>query len=158
MSCNFDLHCIPPLKGVLVPPPWKFLPQTEQVSDCVHYQCATPLRGPPGGWFLAPVSQKLIGKNYSLDSAISFPNIHPLDGDLSNWGQGPFLERPVNFLGMESCFMFAMFAFKIKVSIIKYLKMMQWNYQLNKAKLTDLWVRNYATILQVLILKFEFGL
>ena len=39
----------------------------------------------------------------------------------------------------------AMFAFKIKVSIIKFLKMMQWNYQLNKAKLTDLWVRNYAS-------------
>ena len=37
MSCNFDLHCIPPLKGVLVPPPWKFLSQTEQVSDCIDY-------------------------------------------------------------------------------------------------------------------------
>ena len=35
---------------------------------------------------------------------------------------------------------------------------MQWNYQLNKAKLTDLWVRNYDTITQVLILKFEFRL
>ena len=34
---------------------------------------------------------------------------------------------------------------------------MPWNYQLNKANLTDLWVRNYATILQVLILKSEFG-
>ena len=74
MSCNFDLHCIPPLKGVLVPPPWKFLSQTKQVSDCVHYQCATLLRRPLGGWFLAPVSQKLIGKNFPLDSAISLPN------------------------------------------------------------------------------------
>ena len=74
MSCNFDLHCIPPLKGVLVPPPWKFLSQTKQVSDCVHYQCATLLRRPPGGWFLAPVSKKLIGKNFPLDSAISLPN------------------------------------------------------------------------------------
>ena len=34
--------------------------------------------------------------------------------------RGPFLESPNNFLGMESCFMFAMFAFKIKVLIIKY--------------------------------------
>ena len=28
----------------------------------------------------------------------------------------------------------------------------------NKEKLTGLWARNYATILQVLILKFSFGL
>ena len=70
---------------------------------------------------------------------------------------GPFLESPNNILGTQSCFMFAMFASKIKVSVIKYFEM-QWNYQLNKAKMTDLWVRNYATILQVLILKFEFGL
>ena len=156
MSCNFDLHCIPPLKGVLVPPPWKFLSQTKQVSDCVHYQCATLLRRPPGGWFLAPVSQKLIGKNFPLDSAIivSLIIIHwMVIYQTAAWG--PFLESPDNFLGTESCFMFA---FKINVSIIKYLKMMQWNYQLSKANLTDLWVRNYATILQVLILKFEFGL
>ena len=43
---------------------------------------------------------------------------------------GPFLESPDNFLGPKSCFIFAVFAFKIKVSII--LKMIQWNYQLMK--------------------------
>ena len=41
---------------------------------------------------------------------------------------GPFLESPDNFSGPKSCFMFAVFAFKIKVSII--LKTIQWNYQL----------------------------
>ena len=40
----------------------------------------------------------------------------------------PFLESPDNFSGPKSCFMFAVFAFKIKVSII--LKTIQWNYQL----------------------------
>ena len=42
----------------------------------------------------------------------------------------PFLESPGNFSGPENCFMFAMFTFKIKVSII--LKMKQKNYQLTK--------------------------
>ena len=40
----------------------------------------------------------------------------------------PFLESPDNFSGPKSCFMFAVFAFKIKVSII--LKTIEWNYQL----------------------------
>ena len=44
--------------------------------------------------------------------------------------RGPFLECPGNFSGLESCFMFTVYAFKIKVSII--LKMIQWNYQLTK--------------------------
>ena len=43
---------------------------------------------------------------------------------------GLFLESPNNFSGPKSCFMFAVFAFKIKVSII--LKMIQWKYQLKK--------------------------
>ena len=40
----------------------------------------------------------------------------------------PFLESPDNFSGPKTCFMFAVFVFKIKVSII--LKTIQWNYQL----------------------------
>ena len=32
--------------------------------------------------------------------------------------RGLFLESPVNFSGPESCFVFAVFAFKIKASII----------------------------------------
>ena len=44
-------------------------------------------------------------------------------------GLGPVSrESPDNFSGPKSCFMFAVFAFKIKVSII--LKTIQWNYQL----------------------------
>ena len=42
-----------------------------------------------------------------------------------SWGL--FLESPGNVLGLKSCFMFAMFVFKIKVSLI--LKMRQRNYQ-----------------------------
>ena len=51
--------------------------------------------------------------------------------------------------------MFAAFAFKIKVLII--VKMIQWNYQLNEAKLTCLYARNCATIQQILIFKFACG-
>jgi len=42
--------------------------------------------------------------------------------------RGPFIESPDNSSGPKSPF--ALFAFKIKVSII--LKMIQWNYQLTK--------------------------
>ena len=44
--------------------------------------------------------------------------------------RGQFIESPDNFSGPKSCFMFALFTFKIKVSII--LKMIQWDYQLTK--------------------------
>ena len=50
--------------------------------------------------------------------------------------------------------MFARFAFKTKVVII--LKMINFNYQLTRRKLTGLCVRNCAAIQQVLILKFAF--
>ena len=40
-------------------------------------------------------------------------------------GGGTFLERPDNYSGPEGCFMYAVYAVKIKVSII--LKIMQWN-------------------------------
>ena len=43
---------------------------------------------------------------------------------------GPFLESPGNFSGRESCFVFVVFAFKIKASIV--LKIIEWNYQLTK--------------------------
>ena len=42
----------------------------------------------------------------------------------------PFLKGPDYFLGLKTCFMFVVFQFKIKVSII--LKMIQRNYQLKK--------------------------
>ena len=41
-----------------------------------------------------------------------------------------FLESPGNFSDPESCFVFAVFTFKIKASII--MKRIQWNYQLTK--------------------------
>ena len=68
---------------------------------------------------------------------------------------GLFLERPGDFSGPESCFVLAMFTFKIKVSII--LKMIHGNYQLTQEKLTGLWARNCGTVQKVLILKFPFG-
>ena len=64
----------------------------------------------------------------------------------------PFLESPDNFSGPESYFMFAVFASNIKVSINDTMKP-----SVNEAKLTGLWAMNCATIQQVLILKFEFG-
>ena len=42
----------------------------------------------------------------------------------------PFHESPDKFSGPKSCFMFAVFTFKIKVS--KILKMIRWKYQLTK--------------------------
>ena len=44
--------------------------------------------------------------------------------------RGLFLESPDNFLGLKSCFTFAVFAFRIKVSIL--LKMKQWSYQITE--------------------------
>ena len=52
---------------------------------------------------------------------------HPL----SDLGLGLFLERPDNFSGPESCFLFNAFAFKINVSIIL-------KRSVNEAKLTGL--------------------
>ena len=51
-------------------------------------------------------------------------------GAWANKTWGLFLQSPGNFSGPESCFVFAVFAFKIKVSII--LKITQWNYQILK--------------------------
>ena len=70
--------------------------------------------------------------------------------------KGLFLESLDKVSGPKSCFtcMFAMFAFKIKVS--KILKMIKWNYQLTKQNLTGLWARNCNTSQQALISKFAF--
>ena len=68
---------------------------------------------------------------------------------------GLFLESSVGFSGPESYFRFAVFTFKMKVSII--LTMIQRKLSVNEAKSTGLWARNYATIQQGLILKFAFG-
>ena len=56
---------------------------------------------------------------------------------MAQWSKGLFLEGPDNFLGPKSCFMFAVFVFKMKVSII--LKMIQWSFsqRTNKTKLTS---------------------
>ena len=53
-----------------------------------------------------------------------------------------------NFSGPESCFVCAVFTFKVKLSMI------QWNYQLTKRLVSDC---DCAPIQQVLILKFAFG-
>ena len=54
----------------------------------------------------------------------------------SDLGLGLFLESPGNFLGPESCFLFAAFAFRINVSII--LKINKVKLSVNEAKLTGL--------------------
>ena len=70
----------------------------------------------------------------------------------------PFLESPDNVFVSESCFMFGVYALKIKVSIIKLMKLkLIMKLSVNKAKLTGLWARNCATIQLVLISKFTFG-
>ena len=51
-------------------------------------------------------------------------------GNIWFWDWGPFLEGPDNHSGPKSCFMFVVFAFKIKVSII--LQVIQWNYKFMK--------------------------
>ena len=76
--------------------------------------------------------------------------------DIFNPGASVFLESPSNFSGPKSCFMFAMFAFKIKVSVILKMILVTMKLPVNEAKLTSLWARNFATIQQVLILKFPF--
>ena len=63
---------------------------------------------------------------------------------------GPVSRKPGNFSGSEICFVFVVFACKIKVLIC--LKKIQWNFQL-----TGVWARNCATIQHFLILKFAFG-
>ena len=71
--------------------------------------------------------------------------------------RGLFLESLNDVSGPESCFtcMFAMFAFKIKVSkILKNNDTMKLSP--NKVKLTGSWARNCNTIQQTLISKFAF--
>ena len=61
---------------------------------------------------------------------------------------------PYNFLGLESCFMFALLAFKIKVSII--FKIIQWNYQFKTKKNWPVCeLQNYATIKKIVTGPFE---
>jgi len=60
-----------------------------------------------------------------------------------------------NFSGPESCFVFIVFAFKIKVLII--LKIMQWNYKLTKQNWMVFGLATVLPIQQVWILKFVFG-
>ena len=88
---------------------------------------------------------------------VYFMPTHPdYTGVLQIQSWGPFLESPENFSGAESRFVFVMFVCKVKVSrILRYSDTMK--LSVNKEKVTGLWARNYATILQVLILKFAFG-
>ena len=60
-----------------------------------------------------------------------------------------------NFSAPESCFVFIVFAFKIKVSII--LKIMQWNYKLTKQNWMVFGLATVLPIQPVWILKFVFG-
>ena len=60
-----------------------------------------------------------------------------------------------NFSAPESCFVFIVFAFKIKVSII--LKIMPWNYKLTKQNWMVFGLATVLPIQQVWILKFVFG-
>ena len=53
--------------------------------------------------------------------------------------RGLFLKGPGNFLGPESCSVFVVFAYKIKVSIIFENNTMK--LSVNGAKLTGLWAR-----------------
>ena len=76
--------------------------------------------------------------------------------DIFNPGASVFPESLSNFSGPKSCFMFAMFAFKIKVSVILKMILVTMKLPVNEAKLTSLWARNFATIQQVLIFKFAF--
>ena len=76
-------------------------------------------------WFIAAVGYSVVqfSEGLLLQSTICHsPSL------FQTWGL--FLESSYNFLGPKSCFMCAVFAFKIKVSII--LKMIQWKYQLKK--------------------------
>ena len=76
-------------------------------------------------WFIAAVGYSVVqfSEGLLLQSTICrSPSL------FQTWGL--FLESSYNFLGPKSCFMCAVFAFKIKVSII--LKMIQWKYQLKK--------------------------
>ena len=57
----------------------------------------------------------------------------------------PVLESPDNFSGPETCFVFALFTFKIKVSII--LTMIEWNYHSSKQNslVCELGIVHYST-------------
>ena len=68
----------------------------------------------------------------------------------------PFLESADNFSGPKSSFMFALFAFMIKVSINFENDTMKASVRVNEAKWTGLWARNCAIIHKVLITKFAF--
>ena len=71
---------------------------------------------------------------------------------------GPVSRKSRELFVSESCFMFAVYALKIKVSIIKLMKLkLIMKLSVNKAKLTGLWARNCGTIQLVLISKFTFG-
>ena len=61
----------------------------------------------------------------TIISSESFPPVPIYLGS-----RGLFIESPGNFACAESCFVFAAFTVKIKVSII--LKIIKWNYQLTK--------------------------
>ena len=70
---------------------------------------------------------------------------------------GRVSRKSLNFSGPGSWFIFAVIAFKIKVSII--LEMRQWNYHLTKLNwlVCELGTACAATIQLVMILKFAFG-
>ena len=69
---------------------------------------------------------------------------------------GPFLERPGNFSGAESCFFFV---WRVCIQDQSFNNFENDTMKLsdNGAKLNGLWARNCAIIQQVLIFKFALG-
>ena len=67
-----------------------------------------------------------------------------------------FLESSRSFSGPQSCFVYTVFTFKFKVSII--LTMMQWNYQLTKQNGLFCELLELCYYSTSLTLKFAFGL
>ena len=79
-------------------------------------------------WFINWIS--LVNLPVSLEIN---PFLHLGHRQAHSWVRSLLIKIPANFSGPESCFMFAVFTFKIKVLMV--LKMTQWNYQLTHSPL-----------------------
>ena len=75
--------------------------------------------------------------------------------DIFNPWASVFLKRPGNFSDPKSCFNLSQVC--IQDQSFSNFENVKMKLPVNEAKLTSLWARNFATIQQVLILKFAFG-
>ena len=92
---------------------------------------------------------------YTKHGCLFNANSPRLYGSITDTILGAISRKSWKLSGAESRFVFVMFVCKVKVSrILRYSDTMK--LSVNKEKVTGLWARNYATILQVLILKFAF--